>query len=763
MRLRKLALKGLTTFKEEVSIDFEALGPGIIALAGANGSGKSTLLEAGYACLYGEFPGYPGSLYGLATGTDAKIEIGVANETANYRALVSIDAVHQRSEAYLFDEDGQPVTGGKVRDFYAAVEQRFGSAKMTLACALKSRRRRGSFLTASKSERKDLVCEALGMEHLQALSEAARAKAKAGELALERLRGQLAEAEGELQRLVGAGSTEDLRVERVRIEAVITTAQADLDAARTRYADLQTRHALAVEAEKQREAKAKEIVELHTEIATLKAKVEDSPVEHQRAEQRAGAAIAAAEVEAGKLPEYQAAAEQLSAAREARAAAQADLTTVEQALRTAREALLTKTKETGKAAGIRIKLAAAQRQAGLLGEVPCTGSDSQARWKLAGVVGATETNLAAACPLLADARTAKGAIAALEVELADIEALEAELPGYQQAVDEADAAVRGARQSLAEAQAEVERLEPLAARLPGAQAAQARVGELRQQLEEALASLAAREAEYRSQLETLVAKRETLVAELETMTTANPAVLKAELEACFLKGKALSGQVDQFRAELQKLVQVIARAEAEAQRRVELEGRARAAREQLAGLEADLGDWVTLERALGRDGIQALLIDAAGPELSSLTNELLASCFGPRFSVRFITQAPKASEKGAVKEVFDVSVVDNDRGREAAADRYSGAEETILDEAISLALAIYVSRHSGHSYKTIFRDEATGLLDQENARRYLAMLRRARVLAGAEQIVLVAQQPEVFEAADVVLWVQDGKVEVRAS
>lgn len=760
MRLKNLTVKGITTFKDEVSIDFEALGPGIIALAGANGSGKSTLLEAPYACLYGEAPGYPGSLYGLATGTDARIEIGVSNGTANYRALVSIDAVHQRSEAYLFDDEGQPVTNGKLRDYAAAVEQRFGSAKMMLACALKSRRRRGSFLTASKSERKDLVSEALGMEHLQALSESARAKAKAGELALERLRGQLAEAEAELQRLAGAGSTEDLQVERARIQAELAPAQADLEVARTCYADLQTRYALAVEAEKRRETKAKEIVQLHADVAALDLKTEGLPLEVKRARERADMAIAAAELEAGKLPEYQRADSALMGARKLRDSWKVNADEAEQALRTARENLLTKTKETGRAGTIRHALAGARRQAGLLGEVPCTKAPA---WRPPEdhPDRAFTHDLAGHCPLLADARTAKEAITALEAQLADVEALEADLPGYQQAVDKADAAIKGARQSLAEAQAEVERLEPLAARLPGAQAARARVGELRQWLEETLTNLAAREAEYREQIEAITAKRTALAAELEAMEAANPAAVKAELDTCAADGRRLKGAVDQFQAELGKLVQAIARAEAEAQRRGELEQRAAQARQQTAGLEAGLGDWMTLERALGRDGIQALLIDAAGPELSSLTNELLASCFGPRFSVRFITQAPKASEKGAVKEVFDVSVVDNDRGREAAADRYSGGEETILDEAISLALAIYVSRHSGHSYRTIWRDEATGLLDQENARRYLAMLRRARVLAGAEQIVFVAQQEEVYGAADVVLWVQDGRVEVR--
>ncbi len=178
-------------------------------------------------------------------------------------------------------------------------------------------------------------------------------------------------------------------------------------------------------------------------------------------------------------------------------------------------------------------------------------------------------------------------------------------------------------------------------------------------------------------------------------------------------------------------------------------------------LEQELGEWAILERALGRDGIQALEIDAAGPELSALTNELLTSCFGERFEVRFVTQIPRADGKGA-KEVFDVQVIDHDRGREGAVDSLSGGEKTIVSEAISLALAIYTGRHGGHRFETLFRDETAGQLDPDNAARYVAMLRRARVVGGFRQVIYIAQQPEVWQAADAVLWCEGGRVEVRA-
>jgi exonuclease SbcC len=769
MRLKTLTIKGITRFSEEVSIDFEALSEGLIALAGPNGAGKSTILESPYAALFGEMATRQGSLYAVAHGRDAKLELTFENGRESYRALVAVDAIGQRTEMYLFDGDGAPIAGPKVRDYLVAIVERCGSARMMLAAALSAQSKRGSFLDLAKAERKDLVCEALDVGNLQAISEAARAKVKAGELALERLRGQLAEAEAELDRTTATLPTEDLQVERARLEAEITTTQADLEAARTRYAEVQTRHALALEAQKQRTGKEREVSAIDDQSDALLAKLNALPAEQTRVRTRAEAGIREAEREAERLFEYDAAATALPPAREHRTQAQDDLRECNTALREVRETLLTKTRETGKAGSVRTRLAAAQRQAGLLGEVPCAASEcwQEATTTSTGTTAATSppqivrAPLAATCPLLADARGAKATIATLEGELAEVQTLEAALPEYQHAVDRAEVAVKDGLAALQSAEAEAQRLEPLAGAVPAAQAAVKRAAELQEQLEETLASLAAREQEYREQVADLAAKRTALALELEAMGAIETAAIKAEMEVEARRGSELRADVDRLQSELREIERAITEAELQAKRHAELTERTHIMRGEISALTTGLGEWGTLERAFGRDGIQALEIDAAGPELSALTNELLTSCFGPRFELRFVTQALRADGKGS-KEVFDVQVIDHDRGREGAVDSLSGGEKTIASEAISLALAIYVGKHSGRHYSTLWRDETAGALDPDNANRYLQMLRRARTMAGASQLIFIAQQPELWSQADAVLWVEDGRVEVRS-
>jgi len=907
MKLRKLRLSGITRFHEPIEVDFEALGEGLVSIAGPNGEGKSTLLEGPFAALYGEFPGYPGSLYGSANGRDARIEVELSNGSRDYRALMAVDAVGQRTEAFLSNGDGTPLTDGKVRTYLAKVEEVFGSARMTLACALKSRRRRGSFLTASKAERKDLVCEALMLEHLQALSEAARARAKAGESQLERLRGQLSEAEADLARLGPGVDIDALRARRAKLTEDLAQQQAEIEGARTREATVRAARAAADEqvkarsriasalaevAERQRSlhqqreglgaekvalegriAKARETAEADAarapeyreaaeELAAARARrdeqrqrlasadvdvsaarrnltaLQESQATAGRIRQQVGAAIARrdeARALAAKVQDYQAAVREVESLRERRAGYAAALDFQERAVRLASERLAAKQREVAPLGAARAGLTAAQQQAELLDAVPCTKTDEwiDADVLLDPTLG-SEVDLAGTCPLLASARAARDKVAEYQAAVATLELAEAEVPGLEAALTNAEQQIAGTRQeikavdealewrhgevadlagapeaaarvereqaeiarlsdelaevsgaeslippaqanlvaaealqvataaALSDVETEIAELEPLAARLPVAEAATQRLAELTAELAAGLEALDRRRSDLAEEAERLSARRVALDGELAETPEADVAGLDRQLVDLAERLRRGRVMVDELQARLTAAAEETTRAEEAEKRRSELAARVETSRETSDALARDLGEWAVLERALGRDGVQALEIAAAGPELTELTNDLLHSCFGERFDVKFITQAPKA-DGASLKEVFDVSVVDHARGREASADRYSGGEETILDEAISLALAVYVSRHSEHTYRTIWRDEATGLLDAQNAQRYIAMLRRARALAGASQIVFVAQQSEVYEQADAVLWVQDGRVEVRAS
>ncbi|MGL4808925.1 MAG: hypothetical protein ACRC4O_09300, partial [Giesbergeria sp.] len=128
---------------------------------------------------------------------------------------------------------------------------------------------------------------------------------------------------------------------------------------------------------------------------------------------------------------------------------------------------------------------------------------------------------------------------------------------------------------------------------------------------------------------------------------------------------------------------------AQAEQRLEL---AKASSERLAlleadrqGIEAELADWTRLAADLGKDGLQAMVIDGAIPELNTITNDLLHAAFGPRWTIDVRTQSADAKGRRLL-ETLDVWFIDTERGREGLAETLSGGEKTIVAEALSLAL-----------------------------------------------------------------------------
>ncbi len=178
-------------------------------------------------------------------------------------------------------------------------------------------------------------------------------------------------------------------------------------------------------------------------------------------------------------------------------------------------------------------------------------------------------------------------------------------------------------------------------------------------------------------------------------------------------------------------------------------------------IEQDLSDWTRLGDDLGRDGLQALEIDAAGPELTTLINDLLRTCIGSRWTVSVETTRMSSDGKQQI-ECCDVRVLDTKNGRDASAESLSGGERVLVGEAISLALAMLACRRSGVQGPTLIRDESGAALDPRNAEAYVAMLRRAADIVGASHVLFVSHSESVQALADARVEVRDGKITVHA-
>ena len=175
-----LRLRGISeAFPNEISVDFDALGPGLIAIVGENGAGKSTLIGSVFAALFRQLPGQKRSLYDFATHPQPEIDLTFSVNGARYRSLLKIDPKSRQMESYLFNGEGKPLTNGKKEPFEELVRKCAGTPDFFLSSIFSSQKRTGNFLSLDRSERKELfIRELLGLDRLRLIAGEAKEKAE---------------------------------------------------------------------------------------------------------------------------------------------------------------------------------------------------------------------------------------------------------------------------------------------------------------------------------------------------------------------------------------------------------------------------------------------------------------------------------------------------------------------------------------------------------------------------------------------------------
>ena len=121
-----------------------------------------------------------------------------------------------------------------------------------------------------------------------------------------------------------------------------------------------------------------------------------------------------------------------------------------------------------------------------------------------------------------------------------------------------------------------------------------------------------------------------------------------------------------------------------------------------------------LRLAFGRNGVPAMIIDSAIPELESAANGLLARMTDGRMSLALSTQREKAG--GELQETLDIEIADELGARPY--ELYSGGEAFRINFALRIALSRLLARRAGARLRALFIDEGFGSQD-ENGRAKL--------------------------------------------
>ena len=126
----------------------------------------------------------------------------------------------------------------------------------------------------------------------------------------------------------------------------------------------------------------------------------------------------------------------------------------------------------------------------------------------------------------------------------------------------------------------------------------------------------------------------------------------------------------------------------------------------------------SLEQAFGKNGVPALLIEQALPQIEEKANDTLERLSDGKMSIRFATQTEyKDKKREDLKETLDIQISDSAGTRNY--EMYSGGEAFRVNFAIRLALSEILAQRKGARLQTLVIDEGFGSQDTQGRQRLI--------------------------------------------
>lgn len=158
---------------------------------------------------------------------------------------------------------------------------------------------------------------------------------------------------------------------------------------------------------------------------------------------------------------------------------------------------------------------------------------------------------------------------------------------------------------------------------------------------------------------------------------------------------------------------------------------------------SQVGQYKQLERAFGKEGVPALLIEQSLPQIESKANEILDRISGGNMSVRFITQAAyKDKSRDDLRETLDIQISDGAGPRDY--ELFSGGEAFRVNFSVRLALSEVLAQRSGARLQTLVIDEGFGSQDVQGRQRLIEAINLVK--PDFEKILVITHIDELKEA-----------------
>lgn len=749
--------------RDEIELDLSSLPPGLTAITGENGAGKTSVMDNLHPFRLMPYklrksPGWgPGSFsyYDQCYG-NAQKEFHFEMDGIRYRSVVNIDCDRKKQEAVLY-RDGVALNDGKASTYDDAVVAVCGSPNSFFTSVFRAQGAR-NLSDYARGDIMSVFAEQLGVDHIREQGDKCREAVRKLTQQVELLRASIRSAQQDIaaadetsQKISELEQVRDSRLISLKgYESRLAEAQDALSALEARQAAQESDAARLVILRKQATDERVRHLDVITGMDAMKSghlREEQVRMERFNSTQSAlEAKIAAARLiladaelirlSASDVPGMES---DLADMRSRIATMRAELVDVQAAISAAdvqRSTAVTKHLR-------------ASKDAELLVGIDCRGDRSG--WQ-------NED-----CKLIKGAVESKAMIGTYLVAIEQADAKLAELrptlASLQDAIADAEEEVTGGERALANARRK-------ASLLPEVDRAEWDIIEWESDLSSLL-------IEKQSYVETCVSRSDELsasrdsemlrhsmaVADIDADISSVPAV--PDLADALRLNAAAVGQAENFLAMSRSALRTAELELAQLQERISVDDKrvqVAAAEANIATLNERISTLSVLAKACSNDGIIALELDDAAPNISTVVNDLLWACYGPRFSVRLVTQVEKAD--GGMKEAFDILVTDSERGTEKSITEMSGGENSWLNDAITRAIALYNVQCSGKKFGALFTDEVDGSLDTGKKMEFVNVKRKSLVIGGFRNEYFITHTKELIDMADARIMLNKGGVSI---
>lgn len=732
MKLTRLRLAGMLRFTDPVEVDFTALPQGLIAITGGNGEGKTALLEAPLAALYRKFPSRDRSLadYCCLPKGEVRAWFELTPGEPCLEAAVWVNRKSRQTES-LLKRDLQLLTDGKVSTYDEWVSAHLPSLGILLASAFSCQDRRGSFAKLDRAGRKDLFGQLLGLARYDEMAQSART-------ITQRVQQRLDGSQGALEALTRLDTADvSLDVLQARLES----ADGHIRAMRNDEQAIDDKASKCENALSELEAELVLCREDCAMVAAATQAAKHSRLLLQQSQERMSARMS----EKHKAKEILSSAAQIQQRVDDTEQHNTKMRSALATLNTSTEMVRELTERQRVCEVFHLKqshreerLKELRQRRDRRGDVPCGGVAPYA-----------------SCHFLADAAKAREEMLVVEAEI---------MAAQEEAESGAIVATQlhDAQECLEAHKAEHDALASASASLVDVYAEKAALDTAISIVEQSDREIATEQSVI-EQLATDIAYEERIARDNASATTQIQELQEASAR---LRGEQVTIRDESTRVitEIVKAVEQKETIRSEMHRYAKRQKETQRLRDLIERDREQLDEWGMLATAFGRTGLPVFEIDASGPTVSAICNDLLQASFGGRFSVALTTQAEKKTkgrDGSTMKEVFTINITDSERpGEMRDLTDLSGGEQIIVDEALKAALAVFCNRRSDVPIRTCWRDETTGPLDADNSDRYISMLRRLLTLGNFDQIIYITHSEDAAAQADAQIHVKGGQVSI---